>query len=291
MSTNDHLIRRRHALAVLTAALAGCKTGTAPAVGSEPTCTPSQATVRRSTHLLVDDQTTKWSESQSRKLVEMIVEWPEDADRVQLLGFGGRIADWGGTGAVVDISGSARGPTASQRLRYSPNDIRRMQNCTAQSRAVLRKAIEASLGARDTANDGQSPIFEAVARISQNWRSTGAAGLSVICLLSDGEQHSKAVSFAGAGMLLNPGDLVEQLSRRGLRADLRGVSVVHLGLGLGEFAPVSQPSKLHTLEMLWRGYWKATGANLLALSTPLPLDQLPKPRQTPGALNKGRDAE
>ena len=83
-----------------------------------------------------------------------------------------------------------------------------------------------------------------------------------------------------------PDELLRKLRKLGLVPQLNGLSVVHLGLGVGMAGESAGSSAgLRALKTAWTAYWAATGARLLTIGTPMPLDALP------AVAGRGQDAD
>ena len=277
MSRSNHCPNRRLALAAIAALIAGCKTDSRKSVGTAGACpVRPTAALQPSNRLVVADATTLTSAELRTRLLDGLVGWAGAGDRFQVTHFGGTRAAWDGTARLIEVEGKGQVGDA-ERWRHAPNEIARMLACARATREDLRRALSAALGQQDDSPAGQSPIFESLMDLTQNW--PGAAGSQrALVLISDGVQFSGNVAFLRSGRLTapTPAELVRKLQRLDLVPQLSGMCVLHLCLGVGiARGPAATGGDLRTLKAAWMGYWAATGARLLALGTPLPLDGLP----------------
>lgn len=269
---------RRLALAAFAALIAGCKTDARKTPAGASAC-PARAPApqRPSNRLVVVDTTTLTSADLRTRLLDSLVAWSGAGDRFQVTRFGGTRAAWDGTAKLIEVEGNGQVADA-ERWQHSPNEIARMLACARATREDLRRALSAALNQQDDSPAGHSPIFESLMDVSQNWPDAAGSNRALV-LISDGAQFSGSVGFLRSGQLNvpAPADLVGKLRRLDLLPQLSGTCVVHLCLGMGvaRESAAAAGGGLRALKAAWTGYWAATGARMLALGTPLPLDGLP----------------
>jgi len=276
MNAINLCLTRRHVLAAAVATLAGCKTDSRNAANAASACAkPPAAGPRLSNRLVCVDATTLLDAGARARTLDLTVGWARAGDRFQITSFGGKRAAWDGTAAMIEVDGDEQAGDA-KRWTQAPNEIQRMLACARATREQLRAALSAALARQDGSTEGHSPIFETVMNLAQNWPSSAASGRALL-LVSDGVQFSNAIKFANRGSLTvpSPAELLRKLRKLDLLPQFRDLSVIHLGLGVGADVMAGAAAHSADLKAVWKAYWTATGARLLVMGTPMPLDAFP----------------
>lgn len=279
MNDTNVLMSRRAALAFLASfasIAAGCKTVSGQSVAPSSNCLP---VAHGPSSLCIDvlfDRTTALSGHVAAKVINGMADLVRPDDLVRIIRFGGRQEELLGNVDEIGIGGK------TDRWRDSPNKVLRSKACGQQSRIALSQALQGAFADYDNAQDGTSPIFEALAAVAESWKRSDGERLCILC--SDGVQHSAVASFIGKGSvslaLPESAALEARLRLLGLvPPNLVNASFIHVGFGSGDGPTGTRRSRssveLIALRKLWQdGYWEAAGASSIVFGMPLPLDGL-----------------